>query len=136
MSVRREKIQIGFHTHLAHFQEQFLGRSGHRKTVGTAPETSGVLVRPEKADLSVPATESLKPLKAGITLVKHPGESVEMEIEIVGKLGFRPLPVAVEAEDNGVCLSVTEAEAPPVKFVHINTLIIVLYQLRDLVTHL
>ncbi len=52
--------------------------------------------------------------------MEHPGESVEMEIEIVGKLGFGPLPIAVAAEDNGVCLSVTEAEASPVKFVHIN----------------
>ena len=64
------------------------------------------------------------------------GEGVETEIEVAGQLRLAPLSVAIAAIDNGACLSVVEAEAPPFKIVHVNMLFIVLYQFRDLVAHL
>ena len=98
-------------------------------------KTPRVFIRAEDADFSVLATESLKALKARIAIVEHSGKGVETEIEIISKFRFRPLSVSETTIDNGICFSVTEAKASPIKIFHIQKLFIILYQFSHLVAH-
>ena len=101
MPVRREEVQVGLHTHQAHFQEHLLRRICHRKPLRAALQTSGILVRAEKANLAVFAAECLKPLEAGVAIMENSRKGVEMEIKITGKFRLGPLSVAIAAIDDG-----------------------------------